>query len=140
MSDVWQIVALAPVAGSPRPRAFAAAGGKAGVFMPKGRWDRFRSVLRTSAGNTIPARWDATKAMSVDITIMIVPPKRFLSTEHTQHCTRKPDIDNTVKLILDSLTNIVWVDDTQVTRLSASRVWGNNCQTDDRTVVVIRYA
>lgn len=137
---MWQVVALAPVAGAPRPRAYATASGKAGVFMPAGRWDAMRGVLRANANGSRPVGWDDKHAMSVDITLLIKPPQRFKSIDHAEYCTKKPDIDNTAKLILDALNCVCWVDDVQVIRLSVSRCWGSPCQETDRTVVVVRYA
>lgn len=37
---------------------------------------------------------------------------------------KKPDIDNIVKIILDSLNGFVIVDDTQVTKLSVEKLYG----------------
>ena len=38
--------------------------------------------------------------------------------------TKRPDLDNIVKLIKDSLNGIVWLDDSQVVKLYASKVYG----------------
>lgn len=42
------------------------------------------------------------------------------------HCAR-PDVDNTVKCVMDCLTKLgVWRDDNQVAILSASKMWSND--------------
>jgi len=44
--------------------------------------------------------------------------------------TAKPDLDNMVKLILDSINNIIYVDDSQVMRLELDKQFSNvNCTT-----------
>lgn len=40
--------------------------------------------------------------------------------------TSKPDVDKLTRGILDALTNVVWRDDSQVTRVSASKRYDDN--------------
>jgi Holliday junction resolvase RusA-like endonuclease len=42
--------------------------------------------------------------------------------------SKKPDIDNVVKAVLDGLNGVAWKDDKQVTSLMASKVYGENPQ------------
>lgn len=37
--------------------------------------------------------------------------------------TKKPDIDNLIKSVLDALNNVAWVDDSQIVRISASKTY-----------------
>jgi Holliday junction resolvase RusA-like endonuclease len=37
--------------------------------------------------------------------------------------TKKPDIDNLTKAILDALNGIAWNDDAQVAQITAKKVW-----------------
>lgn len=46
---------------------------------------------------------------------------------------KKPDIDNIVKSILDGLNGVAWIDDAQVTEISARKYWGIT----DRVTVTI---
>ena len=39
--------------------------------------------------------------------------------------TKKPDIDNIVKIILDAMNKFAFKDDTQITKLSVEKVYGN---------------
>ena len=39
--------------------------------------------------------------------------------------TKKPDIDNVVKAFLDSMNNIIYLDDTQVVELHSTKVYGD---------------
>ena len=43
--------------------------------------------------------------------------------------TGKPDLDNCIKLLMDALNKLVWVDDAQVVRLSASKRYATAPQT-----------
>jgi Holliday junction resolvase RusA-like endonuclease len=44
--------------------------------------------------------------------------------------TKKPDIDNVVKNVLDALNGLAWKDDAQVVRLSVSKVWSDDPRTE----------
>jgi len=39
------------------------------------------------------------------------------------HPTKPPDIDKLARAVLDSMTSIVWVDDAQVVKLTATKGW-----------------
>ena len=43
-----------------------------------------------------------------------------------EYPTKKPDIDNIVKNILDALNVMAWADDAQVVSLIVSKVWSDN--------------
>ena len=51
------------------------------------------------------------------------------SNAPTKHIKR-PDVDNNVKFILDSLSKIYWKDDSQIWMLTAIKVYGENPKTD----------
>lgn len=40
--------------------------------------------------------------------------------------TKKPDVDNIAKIILDGLNDVAWDDDTQVVELSVSKHYSEN--------------
>lgn len=44
--------------------------------------------------------------------------------ENTISPTKKPDIDNIVKIILDAMNKFAFKDDTQITKLSVEKVYG----------------
>lgn len=58
--------------------------------------------------------------VSVELLFQFVPGK----TVKRKHMTTKPDIDKTARAILDSLTGVVWKDDSQVVDLRARKVYG----------------
>lgn len=39
--------------------------------------------------------------------------------------TKKPDIDNIAKIIMDGLNKVAWKDDTQVIKLRVNKCWSN---------------
>ena len=45
--------------------------------------------------------------------------------EGTVSPTKKPDIDNIAKIILDSLNGLAFIDDTQVTKISVEKKYSN---------------
>jgi len=44
--------------------------------------------------------------------------------ENTISPTKKPDIDNIVKIILDAMNKFAFKDDTQITKLSVEKIYG----------------
>lgn len=60
-------------------------------------------------------------AVRVEVVFVFVRPKSV----KREHPSVKPDLDKTVRSILDSVTDAgIWKDDAQVTQLTASKVYG----------------
>ncbi|PHV69549.1 hypothetical protein CS063_14990 [Sporanaerobium hydrogeniformans] len=51
---------------------------------------------------------------------------RKLIEEGKLHPTKKPDLDNVAKIILDSLNNIAYADDSQVVKLTVEKHYSDN--------------
>lgn len=68
-------------------------------------------------------------AIKADITIYHKVPKSYAKKriqairEGLEQPQKKPDIDNIVKIILDSLNKIAYDDDSQVVELSVKKAW-----------------
>lgn len=68
--------------------------------------------------------------ISVDIQAFYPIPKSFSKKKHTaavmgkMRPTSKPDLDNIVKAILDSLNGVAWYDDSQVVSLTVNKYYG----------------
>jgi Holliday junction resolvase RusA-like endonuclease len=58
----------------------------------------------------VPKSWSKTKAAAA--MKQEIPPK-------------KPDVDNVVKIVLDALNRVVYLDDTQVTRCFVEKIWAD---------------
>jgi len=79
----------------------------------------------------------ASKPLSVYIQYHISPPKslsllkrlKLIGTFHT----KKPDIDNLSKIILDALNGYAWKDDAQVAELSAIKIYAK----EEKTIIKI---
>lgn len=74
-------------------------------------------------------------ALAVSITIHVPVPaswsksKREAALSGVARPTGRPDIDNNVKLAFDALNGILWKDDAQIVRLTASKVYGTHPET-----------
>ena len=51
--------------------------------------------------------------------------KKQKMLDNELQCTKKPDIDNIVKVVLDALNKVAYQDDTQVVELVAIKRWGD---------------
>lgn len=77
--------------------------------------------------------------MSFDLIFVIKIPKswskkkkaKFLDQPHTQ----TPDVDNLIKFIFDSLNSRVFVDDSQIFKVEAMKMWGEK----GKTIMEINY-
>ncbi len=49
-----------------------------------------------------------------------------LMLEHKINPTKKPDIDNIVKIILDAMNGIAFKDDTQITKLQVEKIYSTS--------------
>jgi Holliday junction resolvase RusA-like endonuclease len=75
-------------------------------------------------GTFLSARWGQgnpgllTGPLRVDLFFVLPRPRKATDTGQA---TRKPDLDNLTKTILDALNGIAWVDDAQVVELKATK-------------------
>ena len=78
-----------------------------------------------------------TGPLSVEMTFYMPIPKAFSKKKRSQAIagdirhTKKPDIDNLCKSVLDTLNNIFFEDDKQIVRLSASK-----CYSDTPSIMI----
>jgi len=64
-------------------------------------------------------------ALCVDMEFHFVKPKSAKREYHTV----KPDVDNVVKAVLDNGNGILWEDDRQIVRITASKCYANVAKT-----------
>jgi len=71
--------------------------------------------------------------VKVTIRASFEPPKSWSKKKTEDHLnrphTQRPDLDNCAKAILDGLNRIAWADDSQVSEITVSKVWGPVAQT-----------
>ncbi len=76
-------------------------------------------------------RWPDTAYVAVEVTAVYPIPKsatkasRAAIQEGRILPRRKPDIDNVLKVVLDSLNGIAYKDDAQVVMVSGRKIYGN---------------
>jgi Holliday junction resolvase RusA-like endonuclease len=93
------------------------------------------AVIAKLAAEAMAGRPPIQRAVSLCVIIGTEPPKsaskaareRMLSGE--EHPTKKPDLDNVVKLISDAMNGIVYVDDKQVVVLSVWKAYAKVART-----------
>lgn len=110
--------------GQGRPRA-AVINGHARIYSPKtsGDWrGRAAVFMRQACPEPVqgPVRVDVTAVFGLPAS-----KHRKRSPEVNQTpCTKRPDIDNVVKAVLDAGNGILWGDDAQVWKLDITKVYG----------------
>jgi Holliday junction resolvase RusA-like endonuclease len=120
-----------------RPKFFRR-GNFTGAYDPKDSRE-YKSNVACQILEQKPLLIDREKAVELTLTFYLPRPKghfnskglisdRYSKAEHT----KKPDIDNLEKAIMDSLKGIVWHDDSQICSKVSSKEYG------DRGMVSIR--
>ncbi|MCP4833087.1 MAG: RusA family crossover junction endodeoxyribonuclease [Gammaproteobacteria bacterium] len=133
---VKHFVAGEPVA-QPRPRAVSI-GGRTRVYNPSTakKWKLLvGSEVLQEFGRHGQTRMMG--AVSLRLEFFLKRPKSHFGTGKNQdtlkasapeYCTKKPDLDNIVKAVLDALTNHgIWKDDSQVVQLLVLKRWADGC-------------
>ena len=91
--------------------------------------------------------WGPGTGVSVTVWFCKRPPNNFfINNDRTRPkhnalltpCTVKPDTDNCLKFILDSLSKLVWADDNQVDCICAKKLYDNCPPYEGRTIVELR--
>ena len=115
--------------GKARPRVFNQ-GGKSHAVTPQDTLN-YESLVKWVFTNTMEAR-KLQGEIEAKIVAMYPIPKamtkknRQLIDEGKLHPTKKPDLDNVAKIILDSLNKVAFDDDSQVTRLIVEKHFSDN--------------
>ena len=121
MSLEIRFCAIGDPKGQPRPRAFHR-GGHASVYDP-GTAEEWKSCVAIAAKPYLPAKpWECP--VSMEVTFYFKRPKSHFRKNGDLRdgspiwMTKKPDVDNAAKAILDALTILgMWTDDDQVCRM-----------------------
>jgi Holliday junction resolvase RusA-like endonuclease len=100
---------------SPRPR-FRVIGKFASAYMPKDYKDHTAKLIEQLQQIACEPR---EGPLDVDLTVWVTRPKT------SKLAFPKPDIDNYEKTVLDAITKAgnLWIDDTQVVRLTSLKLW-----------------
>lgn len=107
--------------GKARPRIFTNKAGESQAVTPQDTLS-YENLVRWIFNNTMESK-KLQGEIEAKIVAMYSIPKsmtkknRQLIDEGKLHPTKKPDLDNVAKIVLDSLNKIAFDDDSQVTRL-----------------------
>jgi Holliday junction resolvase RusA-like endonuclease len=134
MKPITFTVAGDPV---PQPRARITTRGKfAHAYTPKKHpINNFRDAIAAAAKDAIGDAEPTSECVSVVIDAVFARPKSHMTKRGVKPTAPKaprPDCDNIAKGVLDSLALIVWLDDTQVTRLVVEKSYGDEARTTVR--------
>lgn len=128
------------VDGDPVPqgsvRSFARNGRTVTTNDPTGKIERWRGDIRSACRQRIPGNFTKLEGpLRVTIAFRVrrpqahyLPansrrPSRVLRPDAPIYHAQDPDTDKLARAVLDALTNVVWLDDNQVAKLRASKVW-----------------
>lgn len=89
----------------------------------------YREYIATVAKTAMRGREPLQGALEMSCTFFFVPPKstpkKTLSAMYGTYHTKKPDADNLVKCVQDSLNGICYVDDAQIAVLNARKYYAD---------------
>lgn len=126
------------VQGKPQPQ------GSVRAFMPKG-WTRpiltsdnktlkpWRQDVSAHAREAMEGSLPSESAIGVKINFFFLRPKS--TKKSVVHKLTKPDVDKCARSILDSLTGICFMDDSQVVVLAAAKAF---CEADERAEIEVQ--
>lgn len=83
----------------------------------------FKRAVREAASNKFAKPLDGP--LSMHVTFSIPAPKSDRKRANSVHA-QKPDIDNLLKAVMDALSGVAWVDDSQVWMVRASKWWSSS--------------
>ena len=110
---------------------------KGGVFSPKSPFER---EITKKAKETLHDDWRTDSYYHVEIICFFAFPKKATKKEIEENAggfyTKKPDIDNIAKAVLDALNGVVWNDDNSVVSLTVDKFY--NCFSDEKEKVIIK--
>ena len=102
-----------------RPRA-TVIHGHASMYTPKKTVDLEQAIRK--AGMEEGTTFDKDDALSMDIRFVVLKPKS--APKKRVFCTKRPDLDNMTKAVLDALNKYVYPDDSQIIALSTIKHYG----------------
>lgn len=121
-----------PVIGKGRPR-FTRAGH---TYTPE-KTERYEKAIAKAYRN----RYDYCSSKALKVKILVYTriaksaskKRKQMMMDDMIKCTKKPDIDNIQKIVLDALNKVAYYDDTQVVQIGVIKKWSE----DDRMIVCI---
>lgn len=128
---------------SPRPRAASRPGGFGQIYMPKQyllhkAW-LARQIEQQVKEQGIFAMFGREQALSVTLLFDFAMPKSWTKVQKQRRVGQakisKPDIDNLIKTVLDTMNELVWHDDSQIVELHSSKMYSES--EHDKLVIIV---
>lgn len=119
-----------PPKGKGRPR-FSNAGNYVRTYTPKETANYENLVVVEYQSQCNSFRFDDEQELSLFITAIYEIPKSVSKTKRNKMIsgeirpTKKPDIDNVIKIIADSLNGVAYRDDSQIVRCHTDKIYGS---------------
>lgn len=126
--DLKKLTLTIPIMPTPkaRPRAQIFSG-RVHIFTPKTTADYERKIASYYQQSSKAFKFDKDQAICVSIVFGMPIPKstpksrkQAMAQGIIRH-TKRPDIDNLAKAVLDALNGVAWDDDSQIVKLTASK-------------------
>lgn len=130
MHDLKPVSFVVPgeAVGKGRPRV-STIGGHARMFTPT-KTVNYETLIALAAQAAMNGRELIAGPVMVELKIFVSIAQSWSKKKRAEalagevKCTKKPDIDNVLKAILDGMNGIVFKDDVQATHVSASKKFG----------------
>lgn len=127
MSEPFSLVAY----GTPQPQGSTKAfvrGGRAFITSANSKMKPYRHTLTQVASEVLAnAQCDAPafpRPLAVELSVVWYLTKPKSTPKKITKPTKKPDTDKLLRAVLDSLTGVVYEDDSQVVRVTAEKKYG----------------
>jgi len=105
-----------------------------GTYTPERTKDAMEAIALAVRQDKECPRKPLQAPLSVDITFLVAMPKSWSKKRREEStgapCINRSDIDNYCKTILDALNGILWIDDSQIYKLTAKKLWSINGASD----------
>lgn len=119
-----------PISPVPKARPRFTRAGK--VYTPKKTADYEKAIAEYWEQATKGFKYDREQALRVNLGFGLPMPKntpkykRHMMQDGTIKPTKKPDVDNLAKAVMDALNGVAWADDSQVVRTTIFKEYAEN--------------
>ena len=106
----------------------------------------YEARVRDAARNSGAVAFMTSGPVSVTLSFFFTRPKNHYRSGKNEHMrkpsapifhTGKPDLDKLVRAVLDGMTGVVFVDDSQVSSITAGKAWNALRNEEPRAVVTV---
>lgn len=90
------------------------------------------AIVRTTAAQAFRGQDMLMGPLGISVTIRKIPPPSWSKqkTKDVRWITGRPDLDNSLKLILDGLNGILFMDDSQIAVVTSQRIYAKEFAVD----------